>query len=531
MKTPVLTFHGAAGCVTGSCARLQAGDADILIDCGLFQGSKTLKELNYDPFPFDPAKIDAVLLTHAHIDHSGLLPKLRLAGFKGPILATAGAKALCAVMLPDAGAIQEMEVNALNVRRRRRGEEAIAPIYTAADATDTMALFRAVAYDTWTPIAPGVEARWWNAGHILGSASIEIALSGAGAAATRLLFSGDIGPGGRELAEDPQGPAGVDHLILESTYGGVERARLDPEKRRAALADKLRTAHARGGPLLIPAFAVERTQELLVDLLQLMERSEAPPGPIFLDSPLAIRATEVFLAHGRGENGNPYGALRESGWLRFTESASESRDIERFHGWHVIIAASGMCDAGRVRHHLKRLLWRPEASVMLVGYQPIGTLGRLLLEGREEVRIQGEPFRVRAHVSLFDLYSGHADGLGLTSWAQARSPVRGSVFLNHGEPESTRALQRRLVEAGFATERVVPVKLDNAYRLHTTTPEEISGAAARLPPEAVSRLDWHNARADFLSRLNKQLDAAESDAARKRMLDALAEALGGAVPR
>lgn len=401
--TAVLKFHGAAGCVTGSCALLETKRGRVLVDCGLFQGSKTLKELNYGPFPFNACEIDAVLLTHAHIDHSGLLPKLMRAGFAGPIYATAGTRDLCAVMLPDAGAIQEMEVESLNRRNQRRGLPEVEPIYTARDAREAMGQFRIVQLGELLEILPDLRARWWDAGHILGSTSIEVEVSGAdGGAPTRILFSGDLGPGGRDLAHDPAGPASVDHIVLESTYGDVERGFVSTEDRRRILAKELALAHAAGGPLLIPAFAVERTQELLVDLIDLMEKTEAPPGPIFLDSPLAIRATDVFLRHGHdGAGGNPFASLRESRLLRFTESANESREIERVRGWHVIVAASGMCDAGRIRHHLKRLLWRPEATVLIVGYQAVGTLGRLLREGRREVRIQGDVVRVRAAVAGF----------------------------------------------------------------------------------------------------------------------------------
>jgi metallo-beta-lactamase family protein len=521
--TPVLHFHGAAGGVTGSCARLETDSGDILIDCGMFQGSKTLKTLNYGAFPFAARKIAAVLLTHAHIDHSGLLPKLRLAGFNGPIYATAGTRALCAVMLPDSGAIQEMEVETLNRRNERRNQPKLTPIYTAADATETMPLFHTVVFDKWIEVAPGLRARWWNAGHILGAASIEIEIAGA-AEPARLLFSGDLGPGARDFSADPEGPAGIDHLIMECTYGAAERPRLDAAGRRALLAAEMKAAHAAGGPLLIPAFAVERTQELLVDLLALMDGVEAPPGPIFLDSPLAIKATDVFLSHGYDDDigRNPFGHLREGGRLRFTESASESRDIERFRGWHVIIAASGMCDAGRVRHHLKRLLWRNEATVLLVGYQAVGTLGRLLAEGRKEVRIQGEPISVRARIRKLDVYSGHADGPGLAHWAAARGPVSGSIFLVHGEPENATAMRQKLSEEGFAAERITIPRLDQAYSLRIgAAGEEAQADTARIEPENVSRLDWNNTRAEFMSALDAALRQAGSDAERKKLLDKL----------
>jgi len=520
-----LSFLGAAGCVTGACFLLECGKTRVLIDCGMFQGSKTLKALNYQTFPFDADKLDAVLLTHAHIDHSGLLPKLALAGFNGKIFATKGTMELCRVMLPDAGAIQEMEVEQLNRRRRRRGEDALTPIFTRRDADDTMSLFQSAAMKTWLDVAPGVKARWWNAGHILGAASIEVEVED-GDHPQRILFSGDIGPGGRDFAMDPEGPENAGHLVVEATYGDVERGpALAPEARRKALAEVMLAAHAAGGPLLIPAFAVERTQELIVDLIELMEAGEGPRGPIFLDSPLGIRASDTFLRHGRFDNGaHPFGRLKASPWLRYTESADESRAIERMRGWHVIIASSGMCDAGRVRHHLKRLLWRDDATVLLTGYQAIGTLGRLLQEGRKVVRIQGDEIKVRAAIRSIGVYSGHADADGLVAWIKARGPS-GSIFLTHGEPENLEGLQRRLVRAGFAAEQIITAEIDAGYRLARLHAPVIEKQTPRLAQSAVSRLDWHNQRSDLLTRLNAALEHAEGDAAREALIKKLSGAL------
>ena len=237
-----LTFHGAAGCVTGFCARLETGRATVLIDCGMFQGPKTLKALNYGDFPFEAGSVDAVLLTHAHIDHSGLLPKLMRAGYRGPVYATAGTRDLCAVMLPDAGDIQESEVRQLNRRNQRRGRRQVEPIYTARDAVRTLDLFRKVKLGELVEVAPGVTATYWEAGHILGAASIEVRVE-TEEGPVSLLFSGDLGPGGRDYSPDPEGPAGVDYLILESTYGDRERLTPSGEARRALLADELNAAH------------------------------------------------------------------------------------------------------------------------------------------------------------------------------------------------------------------------------------------------------------------------------------------------
>ena len=520
-----LSFHGAAGCVTGFCARLTTARASVLIDCGMFQGPKTLKALNYDPFPFEADQIDAVLLTHSHIDHSGLLPKLMRAGFRGPILATAGTRDLCEVMLPDAGDIQESEVRRLNRRNQQRGRAEVEPIYTARDAQRTLELFRAVKLGHAVEVAPGITARYWEAGHILGSASIEVTVETEEGPVT-LLFSGDLGPGGRDFLPDPEGPSGVDHLIVESTYGGRSRPMLDPAARRRLLAQELRDAQRAGGPLLIPAFAVERSQELLADLQILTRDGEIPEVDIFLDSPLAIEATEVFQRRGWSPvmEANPFADLRSSGRLKFLKEPQESDQLERLRGWHVILAASGMCDAGRVRKHLKRLLWRRDATVLLPGFQAQGTLGRILAEGAQTVSIEGEPISVRARVRSLDIYSGHADHDGLVRWAAARGPVRGQVFLAHGEPEGLEGLRDGLAKAGFDPGRLVIPDLDERFILSKAGAAPSPGPA-RILPTAASRPDWHNARARLMLDLNARLDALPSDAAREALLESLARAV------
>jgi metallo-beta-lactamase family protein len=527
-----LTFHGAAGCVTGFCARLETGRTTVLIDCGMFQGSKTLKALNYGDFPFDVHAIDAVLLTHAHIDHSGLLPKLMRAGYKGPIYATAGTRDLCSVMLPDSGGIQESEVRHLNRRNQRRGRDAVEPIYTARDAHRTMELFRKVKLERPETVAPGLTVTYWEAGHILGSASIEVQVETDDGPMT-LLFSGDLGPGGRDYAADPKGPSGVDHLIMESTYGDRERLDLDGKGRRRLLAKELNAAHAAGGPVLIPAFAVERTQELLADLLQVIEDGDVPKADIFLDSPLAIEATEIFQKRGWNHTtqSNPFEGLRASGRLQFLREPSESDRLEGLSGWHIILAASGMCDAGRVRKHLKRLLWRRQATVLISGYQAVGTLGRLLQDGAQRVSIQGEEIQVHARIRAMDVYSGHADARGLVAWAKARAPVAGRVFLAHGEPEGLAGLRQRLVQAGFPAAQIMTPRLDEAFILGKGIATAVDQATPRMPPAAAAQLDWHNLRAQLVLDLDKGLDEAPDDEARQRLLNHVRVALSGPADR
>jgi len=422
--TARLTFFGAAECVTGSCMLLELAGRRLLIDCGMFQGPKTLKALNYEPFPFAPKSINAVLLTHAHIDHSGLLPKLTRAGFRGPIFATRGTRDLCEVMLADSAGIQESEVRHLNRRNARRGLKTVEPIYDAGDVERTMRLFERVRPGEPLTLAGGLTATWWPAGHLLGAASIQVQ-TGEGEG-LNLLFSGDLGSGRQPFLPRPTGPRGVDHIILESTYGNRERIDLGLDERRRALTDELHQAKARGGPLLLPTFAVGRAQELILDLLAVMEAEPGLETEIFLDSPLAIEATDVFLRRGwnADTDSNPFEVLRHATRLHHLRRPQESDRLDRLSGWHIILAGSGMCDAGRIRRHLKRLLWRREVTVLMTGFQAAGTLGRLLVEGRRTVRIQGEETRVGARIRTLDCYSGHADATDLVEWLDGRGPLR-----------------------------------------------------------------------------------------------------------
>jgi metallo-beta-lactamase family protein len=484
----------------------------------MFQGHKSLRQMNDGAFPFDAAQIDTVLLTHAHIDHSGLVPKLVRAGFAGRILATAGTRDLLSYMLPDSAEIQQSDVERLNRRNAQRGTPPVEPIYSRGDAERSIALIDPVPYERWRDLGHGLKARWWNAAHILGSASIELQLEQPGGP-LRLLFSGDIGPGDQPLQGDPQGPADCPVVVMEATYGDRTRAILDPERRRDVLRAEVGSALKRGGNLIIPAFAVERTQELLADLALLFDRHALPSSPVFIDSPLALRATDVFERHAAelAEGSTP--AQFRRGNFPAAESVEDSKAIGRIQRGAIVIAGSGMCDGGRVRHHLKANLWRPESTVLMVGYQASGTLGQVLLAGTPAVRIHGEEVAVKATIRSIDIYSGHADRNGLLDWARARTGANTrAVFLTHGEPEALASLRQGLADAGIAPAALhIPV-LDEAFDLGDAGLRRLGRSGARATDETAAGQDWHNRYADLLMRLAQRLRSSKSDRARERLL-------------
>lgn len=529
--TVSLNFCGAAGTVTGSCYLVHHPAGRFLVDCGLFQGSKTLRELNYGSFPFDPAKIDFVLLTHAHIDHSGLLPKLVKAGFAGRVVATAGTRDLLTFMLPDAGHIQESDVERLNRRNQQRGRPEVEPIYTQADAEACLARVAGVAYERWVDCGSGVRARFWNAGHILGAASIEveIATGDSRRRILRLLFSGDLGPGHKIFHPDPDAPENYDYIVVESTYGDRERPAMTPAARRRLLRDEVSAAMKRGGNLLIPAFAVERTQELLFDLGRLFAKGELPRLQVFLDSPLAIRATEVFSNHARDlEDASEVDLPFSQPNFRFVETVEQSMAINRIRSGAIIIAASGMCDAGRIRHHLKHNLWRPESTVLMVGYQAPGTLGSLIESGVQAVRIHGDEVSVKAAIRRIDAYSGHADRTELIEWVKERLPAKRAIFLTHGEEGALSSLKDGLEGIGCPAERVMIPRLDDRIQLADGDDEpRPKPAAHRLPADEVGRPDWHNEYAALVLDLQHRLNELGDRDSRKRLLARVREALDG----
>ncbi|HMO08543.1 MAG TPA: MBL fold metallo-hydrolase [Paracoccaceae bacterium] len=526
MPHPRLTFHGAARSVTGSCFRLETDHGDILIDCGLFQGSKTEKELNYRPFPFAPEKIAAVILSHAHIDHAGLLPKLVKHGFSGPIHATHATTDLAGVMLPDSAHIQEIEVEQFNRRAARRDRGSVTPIYTGADAAACLKLFRSQPYDRWFAVLPGLRARFWNAGHLLGSASVEIETAQAEGDPLRLLFSADIGPDYKLMHPDPEGPSGVDYLICEATYGDRDRIDATADRRRQLLCDEVRAAMHPQGALLIPSFAVERAQELISDLGRLIAEGALPQIPIYVDSPLATKATRVFAKHHKElEEGAVLMRGLKSRHLQFTETREQSIALDRVKGFHIVIAASGMCDAGRIRHRLKNWLWRDEATVLFTGFQAVGTLGRILQDGAKSVRIQGEDFAVRARIRSLDLYSGHADGTELRDWIKERLPIRHQLFLVHGEEPAMAGLAARL-DGIIPSGNVLQPKLDDGFVLTPDGAESLAPTTPpRLSPEKVAHLDWHNDVSRLLLEISEGLRASPDEQNRAALIRRLQRAL------
>ncbi|MBK1869068.1 MBL fold metallo-hydrolase [Taklimakanibacter albus] len=526
--TVKLHFHGATRVVTGSCYVIETDQARLIIDCGMFQGSKTEKELNYRAFPFDPRKIDAMLLTHAHIDHAGLIPKLVKAGFAKKIYATHATCDLCAVMLPDSGFIQETEVRLLNDRNRKRGLPEVEPIYTLEDAHRALEFFEGIAYKMWITPVPGIRARYWNAGHLLGSASIEVEVERAGQKPLRILFSGDIGPDAKLFEPDPEAPTDFDYVVCESTYGGKDRFERSEEKRRELLGTELRAAASRQGAVLIPSFAVERTQEVLVDLIALMDKGVIPNAPVFIDSPLALKATNIFSQHAKSlRNGDALLRALESPYVKTTESVEESKAINRFSGFHIIVAASGMCEAGRIRHHLKNNLFKPNATVLLVGFQAAGTLGRLLEDGAQAVKIHGEEVKVRATIRRFEDYSGHADGPELLQWLRERLPIAKMVFLTHGEESAQIAMEGEVAQNNIMpADRIARPSLDDVYDL--TGAEPVLSAAEvrpRISPDKLARRDWHNDLTELMLGINDMVGKAADEKARAVIIRRLKRAL------
>lgn len=457
-----IQFYGAAKMVTGSNYLIKTDEYTILVDCGMFQGSKETEDMNYNEFPYNPSDIDFLFLTHAHIDHSGRIPKLVKEGFRGRIITTNPTYDLCKIMLKDSAKIQESDVQWENRKRERSGRPAIEPLYTMSDAEDSLKYFEPYFIDQKININDKVQIRFKDAGHILGSAIVEIWIK-ENNETVKIVFSGDLGMPGRPIINSPEYIDEADYLIIESTYGDAIHESYGESSNK--LIDIINETVIRGGTVIIPSFAVGRTQELIYKLNKYYEHNqdieEYMKVPIYVDSPMAVDATEAFKRNSSSFNeearelilkgDNPF----EFGNLRYVKSQEESMALNKFTFPKVIISSSGMATAGRVRHHLKHNLWDEKNSLVFVGYQAQGTLGRILLDGTKRVKILGEEINVKAEIHDIEGFSGHADRNVLLDWIKNFKSKPKKIFIVHGEIDAAIALSD---------------EIKSRYRIETTIP-------------------------------------------------------------
>lgn len=451
-----VTFWGAAGTVTGSMHHLEVNGKRYLLDCGLYQGHRKEAEERNRHFPFPARSIDAVILSHAHIDHSGNLPLLVKNGFSGAVYTTPATIDLCGAMLRDTAHIQEKDAEFLN--QRRHGAPPVEPLYTMQDAERTLPLFQPVPYYSPKNLSRELNYQCYDAGHILGSSTVLLACRANGREVS-LAFSGDVGRPNLPIIRDPDPLPSADYLILESTYGG--RSHEDAGLVADKLAQIINRTAGRGGKIIVPAFAVGRTQQLVLVLHQLTDAGRVPNIPIFVDSPLAVDVTRVFRDHPECfdeetkryllDGNDPFGFKR----LQYIREASESKKLNDLQGPCVIISPSGMCEVGRILHHLRNNIENPRNTILITGFQAENTLGRKLVEKAAEVRIFGEPMRVRAEVKSLQALSGHADQGELLAWLKPAAGRLKKIFLVHGEPAASTALQQA-IQSQFGVETVIP---------------------------------------------------------------------------
>jgi metallo-beta-lactamase family protein len=447
-----IAFYGAAGTVTGSQHLLTVNGKRILLDCGLYQGKREESRQRNRTFPFKPSTVDAVVLSHAHIDHSGNIPNLVKQGYRGSIVTTTATLDLCRAMLPDSGHIQEEDVEYVNRQRRKNGEPPVEPIYTLEDATESLQYFEGINYGQPCPLAPGVTLTLYDAGHVLGSAIVALDIQeGPDQAPRRLVYTGDLGRPRLPILRDPTILEAADLLIIESTYGNRTHPPL--EESSEALAQVIRRTSKRGGKVIIPSFAVERTQFLVYLLNRLYNEGELPNIPVYVDSPLAVDVTEVFRRHPEYfdtetrdylEHQDPDGDIFNFRQLHYIRDVEESKQLNFRQGPCVIISASGMAEAGRIQHHLKNNIEDSRNTILIVGWQAPYTLGHRLVEQAPVVKIFGREYHREAEVVTLNGFSGHADLPGLLEWLRGFKKRPDPVFVVHGEPDSSEALAARL---------------------------------------------------------------------------------------
>jgi len=452
-----LRFLGAAQNVTGSRYLLESDRSRLLVDCGLYQ-ERQYADRNWVPLPIDPKELDAVLLTHAHLDHVGYLPRLVKQGFSGPVYCTEATAEIAQIVLMDAAHLQEEDAEfkrRRHEREGRKGPHGDQPLYEKADAEACEPLYRPVTYNQRVQVSPNVTAAFHDSGHILGAATIELCVR-EGDEKRTILFSGDVGRADKPILNDPVLLEKADYLVIESTYG--DRVHEPTANVKNRLAQVINETYKRGGNILIPAFAIERSQEILYYLSELLHEDRIPHLLAFLDSPMAVKVTEVFKAHpelydeemselvSRGQSPFDFPGLTMS------RTTAQSKAINHIRGTAIVIAGSGMCTGGRIKHHLVNNITRRESTLLFVGYQAVGTLGRIILDGADEVRILGQKYPVKAKVERIHGFSAHADRDELTVWAKSIKPSPRHVFVTHGEPDAAQALAKHLVEVnGFTT--------------------------------------------------------------------------------
>ena len=437
---PTVTFHGACGVVTGSSTQLDWGERKVLVDCGLYQGGEELELRNRKPFPYRPPELTAVVVTHAHLDHTGLLPRLVAEGYSGPIYCTKPSRGLISLVLQDAGELQEEEVRYARQKRYSQHAEP-KPLYTADDARRALKLLRPLPFHAEQELFPGVRARFVRAGHLLGAATVEISGKGADGERRTWCFSGDVGRYGVPILKDPEPPADPPAaMLLESTYGDRRHAQEDAAQALGAIIEE---TYARGGMVVIPAFALGRTQDVIYYLHQLTDAGRLDPSTVFVDSPMALQATQIYdqaeSEHDEELAGHEHRLLGEGSFVA-VRTVDQSKALNTRGQPAVIVAASGMANGGRVVHHLLHRLGDPRSSVVFVGYQAAGTRGRALVDGAETIAIHGQTVWVKAKIHQLHGLSAHADRDELLRWCQALPGVPQRIFLNHGEDPARKAL-------------------------------------------------------------------------------------------